>query len=240
MEEGDHQDVSQIQDSHDPEPSGTGDDDGLIIDWSNRERPSKDLVKSIQRRFVRTDEEEIKVSRARNKVIRKSRSFDERLAKLIPEVESLPRENLDGWSLDRHRMKQNLPFRILATMCPPMDSVDDAFPAALSAAVLRSSDSPKRGGRKMSAPAVSEFLPFHRQDSNSARKEQERMEDGVKASLGTVASDGMDVSEDDRKTAQNQFRARTRAFRLRDGERRNRRLTEPIMYTQDYSRSGHM
>jgi len=234
-----------MQESHDPEPSGTGDDNGLIIDSWRKERKAKELVGSIQRRVMRTDREEIKVSRARNKVIRKSKSFDERLAKLIPEVESLPLENLESWSLDRHRMKQSLPFELLATMCPPMESVGDAFPAALSAAIFRSSDDPKaeirqRGARKMSAPVVSEFLPFHRQDSNSARKEQDRMEDSVKTSLGTVASDGMDVSEDDRKTAQSQFRARTRAFRLRDGERRNRRLTEPIMYTQNYSRSDHM
>lgn len=92
----------------------------------------------------------------------------------------------------------------------------------------------------MSVPVVSEFLPFHRQDSNSARKDRDEMEDGVNASPGTVAGDGMEVFEDDRKAAQNQFRARTRAIRLRDGEQRNRRLTEPLLYTQDYSRSDHM
>ena len=244
MEEGDHQDVSQIQDSHDPEPSGDGDDDGLIFDWT-KQRAAKELVGSIQRRVMRTDHQEIKVSRAKNKGLRKSRSFDERLAKLVPEVESLPVEHLKAWSLDRHRMKQSLPFELLATMCPPMGSVGDEFPAALSAAILQSSDDPKaasrqRGCRKMSAPVVSEFLPFHRQDSNSARKEQEGMEEGAKASLGKAAGDGMEVFEDDHKAAQSQFRARTRAFRLRDGERRNRRLTEPLLYKQDYSRSDHM
>ena len=233
-----------MQDSHDPEPCGTGDDDGLIIDWG-KDRGAKELVGSIVRRVRRTDHGEIKVSRARNKVIRKSRSFDERLAKLVPEVESLPLENLKAWSLDRHRMKQSLPFELLATMCPPMGSVDDAFPAALSAAISQSSDGPKaasrqRGCRKMSAPSLSEFLPFHRQDSNSSRKEQDGMEDGAKASLGTVAGDGIEVFKDDRKASQSQFRARTRAFRLKEGERRNRRLTEPIFFTQDYSRSDHM
>ena len=233
-----------MQDSRDSESSGTGDDDGLIIDW-RKERAAKELVGSIQRRVMRTDHEEIKVSRARNKVIRKSRSFDERLAKLVPEVESLPLENLNAWSLDRHRMKQSLPFELLATMCPPMGSVGDAFPAALSDAIFRSSDGPKvasrpRGCRQMSTPVVNEFLPFHRQDPNSARKEQDEMEDGGKASLGTVAGDGMEDFEDDCKAAQSQFRARSRAFRIRAGERRNRRLTEPILYTQDYSRSDHM
>jgi len=244
LEEDDHQDVSQMQDSHDPEPSGTGDDDGLIIDW-RKERAAKELVGSIQRRVMRTDHEEIKVSRARNKVIRKSRSFDDKLAKLVPEVESLPRESLNAWSLDRNRMKQSLPFELLANMCPPMGSVGDAFPAALSAAILRSSDGPKAacsplGYRKMSAPVGSEFLPFHRQDSNSAREEQDELEDGAKGSLDTVAGDDMETFKDECKAAQSQFRARSRAFRLRDGERRHRRLTEPILYTQDYSRSDHM
>ena len=236
-----------MQDSHDSEPSGAGDDDALIIDWKKhgKERAAKELVGSIQRRVMRTDHEEIKVSRAKDKAIRKSKSFDERLAKLVPEVESLPLENLKAWSLDRHRMKQSLSFELLATMYPTKGSVGDAFPAALSAAIFQSSDGPKAasrqcGLRKMSAPVVSEFLQFHSPDSNSARKEQEGMEDGAKASLGTVAGDGMEVFEDDRKAAQSQFRARTRAFRLRDGERRNRRLTEPILYTQDYSRSDHM
>lgn len=235
-----------MQDSHDPEPSGTGDNDGLSIDWRTfKERAPKELVGSIMRRVTRTDQEETKVSRAKNKAIRKSRSFDEKLAKLVPEVESLPLESLKAWSLDRHRMKHSLPFELLATMCPPMGSVGDAFPAALSAAISRSSDGPQaairqRGCRKMSVPVVSEFLPFHRQDSNSARKDRDEMEDGVNASPGTVAGDGMEVFEDDRKAAQNQFRARTRAIRLRDGEQRNRRLTEPLLYTQDYSRSDHM
>ena len=227
-----------MQDPHDPEPSGTGDDDGLIIDW-RKERAAKELVGSIQRRVMRTDHEEIKVSRARNKVIRKSRSFDERLAKLVPEVESLPLENLNAWSLDRHRMKQSLPFELLATMCPPMGSVGDAFPAALSDAIFRSSDGLKVASRSRGC-RKSECLPFHRQDSNSARKEQDEMEDGANASLGKVAGDGMKDFEDDCKAAQSQFRSRTRAFRVRDGERRNRRLTEPILYTQDYSRSDHM
>ena len=233
-----------MQDPHDPEPSGAGDDNGLIIDW-RKERAAKELVGSIQRRVMRTDHEEMKVTRAKNKVIRKSRSFDDRLAKLVPEVERLPVEDLKAWSLDRHRMKQSLPFELLATMCPPMGSVGDAFPAALGAAIFQSSDGRKtasrqRGFRKMSTPEASEFLPFHRLDSNSARKEQEGMEDGAKASRGKAAADGKEVFEDDHKAAQSQFRARTRAFRLRDGERRNRRLTEPLLYKQDYSRSDHM
>ena len=193
-----------MQDPHDPEPSGAEDDDGLIMHWT-KERAAKELVKSIQRRVVRSDHEEIKVTRAKNKAIRKSRSFDERLAKLVPEVERFPVEDLKAWSLDRHRMKQSLPFELLATtMCPPMGSVGDAFPAALSAAIFQSRDGPKA------------------------------------ASLGKAAADGMEVFEDDHKAAQSQFRARTRAFRLRDGERRNRRLTEPLLYKQDYSRSDHM
>lgn len=244
MEEGDLPDGSQTQDSHEPEPSGTGNNDGLSIDWI-KERAAKELVRSIHRRFMKTDEQENNVPRAKDKVIRKSNSFDEKLVKLLPEFESLPLKTRQDCSLDRHRMKQSLPYELLATMCPPMGSVGDAFPDALSAAISQSSDGPRaafrRGGRKMSAPVMaSEFLSLHRQDSNSAEEDRDEIEEaGVTSSLGTGTEEGIDVFKDDHQAAQNEFRKRSRAIRLRDGERRNRRLTEPILY-QDFSRTDHL
>lgn len=243
MEEGDHQDgpdASQTQDSHEPEPSGTGNNNGLSIDWKFKEREAKELVGSILRRFTSTDQKQTEQPRAKIKAIRKSNSFDEKLVKLLPELESLPLKTRQDCSLDRHRMKQSLPYETLAAMFPTMTSVGDAFPDALSAAISLPSDGPhaakRRGGRKMSAPVVSELLSFHRQDSNLAGKDRDEMEDGgVNASLGSVAGEGMEVFEGDHEAAQNQFRARSRAIRLKDGERRiNRRLTEPSIY-QDYS-----
>lgn len=241
MDEDDDQDVSQIEDSREPEPSRSGNNDGFSIDWKFKERAAKELVGSIKGRFTRTDQQQTEEPRAKNKAIRKSNSFDEKLVKLVPEFESLPLKTKQECSLDRHRMKQSLPYELLATMCPPMISVGDAFPDALSAAISRSRDGPiRRGCRKLSAPAVSEFLSFHHQDSNSVGKDCDGTEDGgVNASLGTFAGEGMEVFEDDHKAAKNQFRERSRAIRLREGERRNRRLTEPIMY-QDYSKTDHV
>lgn len=191
-------------------------------------------------------------SRAKNEVIRKSNSFDDKLAKLVPEFDSLPLKTREACSLDRPGMKHNLlAHKQLAAMCPPMRGVSDAFPDELRAAISGLSDGPRaaairrRGYRKMSAPVVSaEFFSFHRQDSSSAGKDRDEGEDeGVNSSLGAVAGDGMEVFEgddDQQFDLQNQFRARSRAIRLRDGERRNRRLTEPILFTQDYSRTDHL
>ncbi|KAL9956263.1 hypothetical protein ACROYT_G037718 [Oculina patagonica] len=243
-EEGDHLDgpeASQTQDPHEPEPSGPGNNNGVSIDWKFKEREAKELVGSILRRFTRTDQQPTAEPRAKNKAIRKSKSFDEKLVKLVPEFESLPLKTRQDCSLDRHRMKQSLPYQTLAAMCPTMTSVGDAFPDALSAAISVSSDglhaANRRGARKMSAPVVSELLSFHRQDSNLAGKDRDEIEDGgVNASLGSVAGEGMEVFEDDHVAAENQFRARSRAIRLKDGERRiNRRLTEPSIQYQDYS-----
>lgn len=228
--------MSQMQDSPEHEPSGTGDNEVFTIDWKFKERAAKELVGSIQRRF----QHENKAPRAKNKVIRKSNSFDEKLAKLVPEFESLPLKTRQDCSLDRYRMKQCLPFEQLAAMCPPMTSVGDKFPDALSAAISRSCDGRKIGYRKMSAPVVStDLFSFRRPDSNSAEKDRDEVEDEeVNTTLGTVGDDGMNVFDDNQEGAQNQFRARSRAIRLRDGERRNRRLTEPILYSQ--SRTEHM
>lgn len=222
MEEGDHQDVSQMPDTHEHEPSGTGDDDEVfsVTAWKFKERAAKELVGSIQRRF----QPEKKVPRAKNKVIRKSNSFDEKLAKLVPEFESLPLKTREDCSLDRYRMKRCLPFAQLATMCPPMTGIGDAFPDALNAAISLSTDNRKHGYRKMSAPVVgADLLSFHLQDSNPEEKDRDERDD-------EKANTSMDKESKNSSLGPN-FRARSRAIRLREGEReRNRRLTEPIMY----------
>lgn len=219
MEEEDHQDVSQIQDVHEHEPSGNGDDEVFTgIDWSKARAP-RELVGSIQRRFQHDN----RAPRPANKAIRKSNSFDEKLTKLVPEFESLPLKTREDCSLDRYRMKQILPFAQIATMCPPMTSVGDKFPDALNAAITCSTDVRKLGYRKMSAPVVgTDLFSLHLQDSNLAEEDRNEGDD--------EKSNTFPGEESKNGSPSKQFRSRTRAIRLTEGERRNRRLTEPIMY----------
>lgn len=216
MEEEDHQDVSQIQDAHEHEPSGNGDDE--VFTWRKTRAP-KELVGSIQRRFQHDN----RAPRPTNKAIRKSNSFDEKLAKLVPEFESLPLKTREDCSLDRYRMKQILPFAQIATMCPPMTSVGDKFPDALNAAITCSTDVRKLGYRKMSAPVVgTDLFSLHLQDSNLAEEDRNEGDD--------EQSNTFPGEESKNGSPSKQFRSRTGAIRLTEGERRNRRLTEPIMY----------
>lgn len=219
MEEEDHQDVSQIQDAHEHEPSGNGDDEVFTgIDWRKAVSP-RELVGSIQRRFQHDN----RAPRPANKAIRKSNSFDEKLAKLVPEFESLPLKTREDCSLDRYRMKQILPFAQIATMCPPMTSVGDKFPDALNAAITCSTDVRKLGYRKMSAPVVgTDLFSLHLQDSNLAEEDRNEGDD--------EQSNTFPGEESKNGSPSKQFRSRTRAIRLTEGQRRNRRLTEPIMY----------
>ena len=216
MEEEDHQDVSQIQDAHEHEPSGNGDDE--VFTWSKARAP-RELVGSIQRRFQHDN----RAPRPTNKAIRKSNSFDEKLAKLVPEFESLPLKTREDCSLDRYRMKQILPFAQIATMCPPMTSVGDKFPDELNAAITCSTHVRKLGYRKMSAPVIgTDLFSLHLQDSNLAEEDRNEGDD--------EQSNTFPGEESKNGSPSKQFRSRTRAIRLTEGERRNRRLTEPIMY----------
>lgn len=240
MEDDDPKDVSQIQDSHETEPSETGNDSGLIFDW--KERETKELVGSIIRRVDMNQQKPVKESRNKDKTIAKSISLDEKLAEIVPEFESLPLETQQGCSLDRNRMKQSLPFELLATMCPPMRSVCSSFPDDLTAAIGRSLESSPairlRGHRKMSAPALADFYALHKKDSNITGEDREGREDGeVKDGLGV---NELELPEDKQHDAQREFRGRTQAIRLRDGERRHRRLTEPVLFKQNYLETDHL
>ena len=141
----------------------------------------------------------------------------------MPEFESLPLKTREDCSLDRYRMKQILPFAQIATMCPPMTSVGDKFPDALNAAITCSTDVRKLGYRKMSAPVVgTDLFSLHLQDSNLAEEDRNEGDD--------EQSNTFPGEESKNGSPSKQFRSRTRAIRLTEGERRNRRLTEPIMY----------
>ena len=249
MGEEDAQNNRPNQDSDDEtEPSEAGDDIGLNIDWKNfKDRGNKEVLGSIIRRFADTDKQKPKESKTKEKVITKSISFDEKLAQLVPEFDSLPPETQRGCSLDMHRTKKSLPFVQLAAICPSMsDGMGGSFCDALSAAICESRDGthtigrsrggiPRRrfGFRKMSDPGGVDYFFWHRQDSNSTEKDQEGIKE-VKADH--EIAEGF---EDKKEDGQHGFRARTQAIRLRDGERR-RRLTEPSLYIQDFTGTDHL
>ena len=218
--------------SQENESSETGNEFPLNF-W--KEREPKEVVGSIIRRLD-TDQQKPKEKRAKDNAMTKSKSFDEKLAKIIPEFESLPVEIQNGCSLDRRvnqnmMPKQNLPYTLLAAMYQPMRRVSTSFPDVLSAAMGRSHDSSavkrRLGDRKMSAPVMGDFLSYCNERGDG---------DGE----GSLSGNERAVFEDEQDEAPHEFRARAQAIPRRNGERRNRRLTEPALFTQDFSGMEHL
>lgn len=188
MEDKDAEDECPTQDFCDESGKGETDTDALsCIDWKNiKERQNKDIVGSIIRR-IEEPYQQTKVTQ--EKAISTSISFDERLASILPEFDSLPPETRKGVSIDRNRMKQSLSYELLATMVPQMPAVEASFPEALSAAISRSHDSkhvigqsrncfPGRriGFRKMSDLVGAEYFSLQLQNPNVPERDQENSE----------------------------------------------------------------
>lgn len=229
----DPQSENETQPSQENKSSETGNEFPLNF---LKEREPKEVVGSIIRRLD-TGQQKPKEKRAKNNVIRKSKSFDEKLAQIIPEFESLPVEIQKECSLDRRlnqntMPKQNLPYTLLAAMYQPMRSLSTSFPDVLSAAMGRSHDSSaakrRLADRKMSAPVVGdfEFLSYCNEREDG---------DGEGSLSGNEQADFEEQDE-----AQHEFRARAQAIPRRNGERRHRRLTEPALFTQDFSEMEHL
>ena len=231
----DPQSVSETQDSDEPETNETEKEIGY--NW--KERKPEEVVGSIIRR-LETDQQKTKGKKNRNNVLPKSKSYDEQLVKLVPEFENLPLETQKGCSLDRHVMKQSLPFGLLATMYQPTKSIGSSFPIVLNAAMGLSRDSSaaikRRGDRKMSAPVVADYFSLCRQASDTAATAREEREEGE----GQPAD--LEVFVEKEQNVQDEFRERASAIdiRHREGGRRRRRLTEPAILSQDFSGMEHL
>ena len=217
--EEEHTNVSQTQEFQ--EVADGTENNNSFTDW--KERTTKELVCSIQRRFAGTRQQKNKQKREKVQAIRKSRSFDQQLAKLIPEFEDLPSDLQKSCSLDQHRMKQILPFEALATLCPQAGaSLHEILGVVTSSQGEFSSGAKRWSQRKMSAPTL-DYFPCHRQEQVEGETDEDSDDDKVY----------------DKETAQNLKMTQepgARKFRPRTGavvRKRNRCLTEPSLFSQN-------
>lgn len=204
-----------------------------------RDRKPKEVVGSIIRRFKdSTDQQKTIDKKARGDMFPKSKSM-EMLAQIMPEFETLPLETQKGCSLDKKVMKQNLPYELLSAMFQPMRSATSSFPNTLSDALGQSRVNSiairQVGIRKMSAPVVTDLLSLQ-QDPNTAANLQD--DEGNGANDGNFPDNDVFNFQGKQDTQQN-FRARSQQLLRRNGERRQRRQTEPNLFTSDLAGMEH-
>ncbi|XP_068717836.1 golgin subfamily A member 6-like protein 26 [Montipora capricornis] len=200
-----------------------------------RDRKPKEVVGSIIRRFKdSTDQQKTIDKQARGNMFSKSKSM-EMLAQIIPEFETLPLETQKGCSLDKKVMKQNLPYELLSAMFPPSPSFPNDLSDALGQSRVNSIAIRQLGIRKMSAPVVTDLLSLQ-QDPDTAANLQD--DEGNGANDGNFPDNDVFHFQGKQDTQQN-FRARSQQLLRRNGERRQRRKTEPTLFTSDFAGMEH-
>lgn len=203
-----------------------------------KDREPKEVVGSIIRRFRVKDQQNTKGNLVEDNKFLKSKSM-ERLTQIIPEFKDLPLETQKGCSIDSRTMKQSLPYKLLYTIFQSTTGLDPSFP---DSAMVQPCETPnvirQLARRSMSLTDVANFLSFQPQDQDTSNNLQN--EEGDEVTRGKFPLENTsDFQEDQLDTAQT-IRGRTQLLLRRNGERRQRRKTEPSLFTPDFTEMEHL
>lgn len=203
-----------------------------------KDREPKEVVGSIIRRFRVKDQQNTKGNQVEDNKFLKSKSM-ERLTQIIPEFKDLPLETQKGCSIDSRTMKQSLPYKLLYTIFQSTTGLDPSFP---DSAMVQPCETPnvirQLARRSMSLTDVANFLSFQPQDQDTSNNLQN--EEGDDVTRGKFPLENTSGFQKDQLDTAQTIRGRTQLLLRRNGERRQRRKTEPSLFTPDFTEMEHL
>ena len=204
-----------------------------------KDREPKEVVGSIIRRFKGKDQQQnTKEKRVEDNKFLKSKSM-EKLTQIIPEFNDLPLETQKGCSLDCRTMKQSLPYKLLYTIFQSTTGLTSSMTDAATAQSCETSDVIRQLGRRsMSFPDVTDLLSFQRQDPDTANNLQD--DEGDDGARGKFPLENTSNFQEDQLDPEQTIRGRTQLLLRRNCEKRQRRQTEPALFTPDFTRMEHL
>lgn len=204
-----------------------------------KDREPKEVVGSIIRRFRGKDQQNSKGKLVEDNKFLKSKSM-EKLTQILPEFKDLPLETQKGCSIDSRTMKQSLPYKLLYTIFQSTTGLNTSFPDSAMVQPCESSDVIKRLARRsMSFPDVTDFLSFQPQDPDTSSNLQNKEgDDGTRGKF--PLENTSDFQEDQLDTKQTIRGRRTQILLRRNGEKRQRRKTEPALFSPDFTGMEHL